>query len=58
VALHLHQRRFDPGPVHEVAPPFVLLLLVILLGVHPDLIYGMIQDAVGPLLPLVEVIVA
>jgi NADH-quinone oxidoreductase subunit M len=46
------------APVHEVAPPFVLLLLVILLGVNPDLIYGMIQDAVGPLLPLVEVIVA
>jgi len=39
-----------PAPLHEVAPPFVLLLLVILVGVHPDLIYGMIQDAVGPLL--------
>ncbi len=38
------------APLHEVAPPFVLLLLVILLGVHPDLIYGMIQDAVMPLL--------
>ena len=38
------------APLHEVAPPFVLLLLVILVGVHPDLIYGMIQDAVGPLL--------
>ncbi len=38
-----------PAPFHDVAPLAVLLLLVILLGVHPDLVYGMIQDAVGPL---------
>jgi NADH-quinone oxidoreductase subunit M len=38
------------APFHEVAPLAVLLLLVILLGVAPDLAYGMIQDAIEPLL--------
>ena len=38
------------APFHEVAPLAVLLLLVILLGVAPDLAYGMIQDAIAPLL--------
>jgi NADH-quinone oxidoreductase subunit M len=37
------------APFHDVAPLFVLLLMVIALGVNPDLIYGMIQDAVVPL---------
>ncbi|WP_458185443.1 complex I subunit 4 family protein [Haladaptatus sp. NG-WS-4] len=32
---------------HDVAPLVVLILLVILLGVQPDIFYGMIQDAVG-----------
>jgi NADH-quinone oxidoreductase subunit M len=39
-----------PAPFHEVAPLAVLLLLVILLGVSPDIAYGMIQDAIEPLL--------
>ena len=39
-----------PAPFHEVAPLVVLLLLVILLGVAPDIAYGMIQDATEPLL--------
>jgi NADH-quinone oxidoreductase subunit M len=39
-----------PAPFHEVAPLAVLLLLVILLGVNPDIAYGMIQDAIEPLL--------
>jgi NADH-quinone oxidoreductase subunit M len=38
------------APFHEVAPLVVLLLLVILLGVAPDLAYGMIQDAIEPLI--------
>jgi NADH-quinone oxidoreductase subunit M len=38
-----------PAPFHDVAPLAVLLVLVIVLGVNPDLIYGMIQDAVVPL---------
>ncbi|WP_227376060.1 complex I subunit 4 family protein [Haladaptatus halobius] len=32
---------------HDVAPLVVLILLVILLGVQPDIFYTMIQDAVG-----------
>ncbi len=32
---------------HDVAPLVVLILLVILLGVQPDIFYHMIQDAVG-----------
>jgi NADH-quinone oxidoreductase subunit M len=39
-----------PAPFHEVAPLAVLLLLVVLLGVAPDIAYGMIQDAIEPLL--------
>jgi NADH-quinone oxidoreductase subunit M len=39
-----------PAPLHDVAPLAVLLLLVITLGVAPDLFYRMIQDAVLPLL--------
>ncbi len=38
------------APFHEVAPLVVLLLFVILLGVAPDLVYNMIQDAINPLL--------
>ncbi len=43
---------YDVGraPVHDVAPLAVLLVLVIALGVAPDLFYAMIQDAVDPLL--------
>jgi NADH-quinone oxidoreductase subunit M len=40
----------ERAPVHEVAPLAVLLLLVVLLGVNPDIAYTMIQDAVEPLL--------
>ncbi|MFA1611106.1 complex I subunit 4 family protein [Halobellus rubicundus] len=38
------------APTHDVAPLAVLLLLVIVLGVAPDLFFGMIQDAVNPIL--------
>jgi len=37
------------APMHDIAPLAVLLGLVILLGVQPDLIYEVIQDAVQPL---------
>ena len=37
------------APMHDIAPLAVLLGLVILLGVQPDLIYAVIQDAVEPL---------
>jgi NADH-quinone oxidoreductase subunit M len=38
------------APVHDVAPLLVLLVLVIAVGSAPGLVYGMIQDAVNPLL--------
>ncbi|SFR43854.1 NADH dehydrogenase subunit M [Halogeometricum rufum] len=38
------------APVHDVAPLAVLLLLVIVLGVAPDLFFQMIQQAVNPIL--------
>jgi NADH-quinone oxidoreductase subunit M len=38
------------APLHDVAPLVVLLACVIVLGVNPDLIFGMIQDAVIPIL--------
>ncbi|SFR94187.1 NADH dehydrogenase subunit M [Halomicrobium zhouii] len=38
------------APFHDVAPLVVLLLLVITLGVAPDLSYRMIQHAVNPIL--------
>ncbi|AEH38450.1 complex I subunit 4 family protein [Halopiger xanaduensis] len=43
---------YDLGraPLHDVAPMFVLLGLIILLGVAPDLIFEMITDAVDPIL--------
>jgi len=41
-----------PAAFHDVAPLAVLLLLVILLGVAPDLSYKMIQDSVVPVLDL------
>ncbi|WP_137287177.1 complex I subunit 4 family protein [Halorussus salinisoli] len=40
-----------PAAFHDVAPLVVLILLVILLGVDPNIFYGMIQDAVNPLVP-------
>jgi NADH-quinone oxidoreductase subunit M len=36
--------------MHDVAPLAVLLGLVIVLGVAPDLFFGMMQDAVNPIL--------
>jgi len=36
----------DRAAFHDVAPLVVLVLLVILLGVNPDIFYTMIQDAV------------
>jgi NADH-quinone oxidoreductase subunit M len=38
------------APFHDVAPLLVLLVLVIAVGSDPGLVYGMIQDAVNPLL--------
>jgi NADH-quinone oxidoreductase subunit M len=35
--------------LHETVPMFVLLLCIIALGVAPNLFFGMIQDAVNPL---------
>ena len=37
------------APLHDVAPLIVLLLLVILLGVAPELSYDMIQSSIDPL---------
>ncbi|MFW5924019.1 MAG: proton-conducting transporter membrane subunit, partial [archaeon] len=39
-----------PAAFHDAAAIVVLILLVILLGTAPDLLYGMIQDAVRPIL--------
>jgi len=36
--------------MHDIAPLAVLLALVIALGVAPDLFFGMIQEAVTPIL--------
>jgi NADH-quinone oxidoreductase subunit M len=41
-----------PAPVHDVAPLVVLVLIVVALGVAPDLFFGMIQDAVNPIVDL------
>ncbi|WP_440765774.1 complex I subunit 4 family protein [Natronorubrum sp. DTA7] len=43
---------YDVGraPLHDIAPMFVLLGLIIALGVAPDLIFQMITDAVDPIL--------
>ncbi|MFC4544606.1 NuoM family protein [Halosolutus amylolyticus] len=38
------------APLHDVAPMFVLLGLIILLGVAPDVIFEMITDAVDPII--------
>jgi len=39
-----------PAALHETVPLAVLLVTIIVLGVAPDLFFGMIQDAVNPLL--------
>jgi len=39
-----------PAPISETAPLAVLLVAIIVLGVAPDLFFGMIQNAVDPLL--------
>jgi NADH-quinone oxidoreductase subunit M len=41
-----------PAPFHDVAPLVVLVLIVVALGVAPDLFFGMIQDAVNPIVDL------
>ncbi|ELY60723.1 proton-translocating NADH-quinone oxidoreductase subunit M [Natronococcus amylolyticus DSM 10524] len=43
---------YDVGraPLHDVAPMFVLLGIIIALGVAPELIFDMITDAVDPIL--------
>ncbi|WP_049923155.1 complex I subunit 4 family protein [Halopiger djelfimassiliensis] len=45
---------YDVGraPLHDIAPMFVLLGLIIALGVAPDLIFEMITDAVDPILEI------
>ncbi|MFC6864559.1 NuoM family protein [Halomicroarcula sp. GCM10025817] len=40
------------APFHDVAPLAVLLLLVIVLGVNPDLSYEMIQNSILPVIDL------
>ena len=40
------------APFHDLAPLFVLLGLIILLGVQPDIVVDMIQDATDPVLAL------
>ena len=42
-----------PAAVHDVAPIVVLVLLVVALGVAPDVFYVMIQDAVDPIVAAV-----
>jgi len=37
------------APLHDIAPLLVLLGLIILLGVDPEIAFGMIRDAVGPI---------
>jgi NADH-quinone oxidoreductase subunit M len=39
-----------PAPLHDTVPLAVLLLAIIVLGVNPELFFGMIRDAVTPLL--------
>ncbi|MFB6113728.1 MAG: NuoM family protein [Halodesulfurarchaeum sp.] len=41
-----------PAALHDKASIVALILLIILLGVVPDLIFGMIQDAVHPILSI------
>ena len=38
------------APLQDTAPLAVLLLLIVVLGVAPNLFFGMIQDAVDPIL--------
>ena len=40
------------APLHDVAPLFVLIALIIVLGISPDIFFTMIQDAVDPLVEL------
>ena len=42
-----------PAAFHDVAPLVVLVLLVVVLGVAPDIVYAMIQDAVNPIVAAV-----
>jgi NADH-quinone oxidoreductase subunit M len=37
------------APAHDIAPMLVLLGLVVALGVNPDLVYDLVQEAVSPL---------
>jgi NADH-quinone oxidoreductase subunit M len=42
-----------PAALHDVAPLVITILAVVALGVAPDLFFGMIQDAVNPIVALV-----
>ncbi len=40
----------ERAPVHDLAPMLVLLALIVLLGVAPETIFGMITDATEPII--------
>ena len=42
----------ERAPLHDIAPLLVLVLVVVALGVAPDLFYNMIQGAVNPIVHL------
>jgi NADH-quinone oxidoreductase subunit M len=42
----------NEAPLHDIAPLVVLLGCVIVLGVNPDIFYGMIQEAIHPIYEL------
>ena len=39
-------------PTYDIIPLVIVILIVITLGVAPDIIFGMIQDAVNPIVNL------
>ena len=41
-----------PAPVHDIVPLVTLVVLIVALGVAPDLFFEMIRDAVNPILTL------
>ena len=46
------EEQLTRSPFHDLAPLFVLLGLIVLLGVQPDLVVDMIHDATEPILAL------
>ncbi|WP_439025933.1 complex I subunit 4 family protein [Haloarchaeobius sp. DT45] len=43
-----------PAPLHDIAPLAALLIMIIALGVAPDIFFEMIKDATGPVADLVN----